>query len=323
MDKPGHRRLAVVAVAAVALSVGILAVGGSTAGSRARNATHITRAAAPVPTTAVTVPEPTAPSTTDTTTPPTTEAPAPVSDPGVVALQQRLAAMGYDVGTPDGVVGAHTADAMMAFQKVEGLSRTGEDSASLRAAVAGASTPGPMVPGGEANRVEVDIDRQVLFLWQGGKLTRILPVSTGSGQHYCVDGECDTAITPTGTFRIGRKFAGLEVSRLGELWSPSYFYGGIAIHGSPSVPAYPASHGCVRVPMYAAVSLFDQLPSGTAVYVVGHGPSAGTVAAPPDRPTRPSTPPSTEAPSTTAPPTTEAPATTVPDTTSTTSTTVP
>ncbi|MDQ3979060.1 MAG: L,D-transpeptidase family protein [Actinomycetota bacterium] len=212
-------------------------------------------------------------------------------DGSLLELQEQLARLGYDIGTPDGFRGWRTHYAISAFQRVEGLARTGEDNAEVREALASATTPGPMVPGGQSTRVEIDLDRQVLFLWSGGSLARILPVSTGNGEYYCVEGECDTAITPTGTFRIGRKARGLEVSRLGELYDPMYFYGGIAIHGSPSVPGYPASHGCVRVPMYASPTLFDQVPSGTAVYVVGSGPAATDVPPPPDEPIPVTTPP--------------------------------
>lgn len=263
-----------------------------------------------------------------TTVPPattTTEAPAPAGTAEVKELQQRLADLGYDIGPIDGLAGGRTYYTIMAFQKVEGLDRTGVDSPAVREALAKASRPKAMVPGGAANRVEIDLNRQVLFLWQGGALQRILSVSTGSGEHYCVDGDCDTAITPTGSFRIGRKASGLEVSRLGELWDPMYFYGGIAIHGSPSIPAYPASHGCVRVPMYASASLNDQVPSGTMVYVVGDGPPAADVPPPPDEPTKPAEPtppPPPDIPTTTLPPLT-APSSTVPPVdSSTTSTTV-
>ncbi len=51
------------------------------------------------------------------------------------------------------------------------------------------------------------------------------------------------------------------------LWYPSYFLRGFAIHGYPSVPAYPASHGCVRVPMWLAPSLYAQIPMGSAIYI--------------------------------------------------------
>ena len=230
------------------------------------------------------LPETTSTSTTTTTEAPTTTTTAAAeksvvaSIPQVRALQERLAELGYDVGTPDGQWGARTTYSLMAFQKVEGLSRDGQDGPQTQAALATATKPGPMVAGGAANRIEIDVARQVLFHWVGGSLARILPVSTGNNEHYCVEGECSVAVTPGGSFRIGRKAAGLEVAPLGELWWPMYFNGGIAIHGSPSVPNYPASHGCIRIPMYAAPTFYDQVPAGTRVHVL-NSPEAE---APPD-----------------------------------------
>ena len=46
-----------------------------------------------------------------------------------------------------------------------------------------------------------------------------------------------------------------------------YFLRGFAIHGYPSVPTYPASHGCVRVPMWIAPRLFADRPYGQTIYV--------------------------------------------------------
>ena len=306
---------------ALSVALALLVSGASAVASQdGRQKVELTQPA-PVETT-TTIPPTTAPPETTVTTPPTTTAPAPPqSDGSILELQRRLAELGYDIGTPDGNWGWRTHHTVMAFQKMEGLARTGKDSPELRAALGKASKPGAFVPNGEANRVEVDLQRQVLLVWKGNDLARILSVSTGNGKRYCVEGHCDTAITPTGSFRIGRKFAGKEVSRLGELFHPMYFYGGIAIHGSPSVPGHPASHGCVRVPMYAAASLFDQVPRGTAVYVTGNGPSASAVAPPPDEPTvqaktppptEPPTPPPTDPPPATSPPTTAAPSTTLP-----------
>ena len=53
----------------------------------------------------------------------------------------------------------------------------------------------------------------------------------------------------------------------GVLWYPMYFKGGFAIHGYPSVPAYPASRGCVRIPMWIAASLFQTHEYGTTIVV--------------------------------------------------------
>jgi len=247
-----------------------------------------------------------------------------VGDAGapVLALQTRLAALHYDVGATDGQYGGQTSDAVLAFQKVHGMGRTGNATPDVLAAVAAATDPAPLVPGGGGNRVEIDIAHQVLYLYQGGALNRILPVSTGSGHHYCEKGDCGDAITPGGSFRVFEKIQGLHVSPLGQLWNPLFFDGGIAIHGEPSVPAYPASHGCVRIPMSATVWFFNQVPVGEAVYVIG-GPKA-----PPPLPALPPTDPavttgapgpttSTTAKPPAAPPTTTAPTTTAPATTTT------
>ncbi len=191
-----------------------------------------------------------------------------VLDNGVITLQRRLASLGYDVGVADGKLGPRTRYAVTAFQKVEGLKRTGVPGPEVDAALATASKPSALVPNGAATRVEVDLRRQVLFYWQDGALVRVLPVSTGSGKTYCVYGTCERAVTPTGTFRIERKVPGIDPGPLGKLYSPMYFHRGVAIHGYPSVPSYPASHGCVRIPMYATAALFQQLPVGTPVHVV-------------------------------------------------------
>ena len=295
------------------------AEGGGSAKSQSASATTAsTFAIIPLETT-------TSSSTTTTTEAPTTTttaaaaAAANASIPTVLKLQERLAELGYDIGTPDGKWGARTTYSLMAFQKVEGLVVDGQDGPQTQAALAAASPPEPMLPGGSPTRIEIDVARQVLFHWVDGSLARILPVSTGNNEHYCVDGECSVAVTPGGSFRIGRKAAGLEVAPLGELWWPMYFNGGIAIHGSPSVPAYPASHGCIRIPMYAAPTFYNQVPAGTRVHVLNspeaeappdEGKAVPNAVAPPDTTT------------TTAPPaTTTTTVVEVPDTT-TTSTTV-
>ena len=277
------RGLPTVAVAlALVLSACSSDGGGGSAKSQAASATTLGTLPPVTSESSTTSSSSTSTSTTEPATSSTTAAPAQASAaatlPKVRALQERLAELGYDVGTPDGKWGARTPYSLMAFQKVEGLTADGADGPQTQAALAAASTPGPMVPGGSATRIEIDVARQVMFHWVNGSLARILTVSTGNNERYCVDGECDVAVTPGGTFRIGRKAAGLEVAPLGELWWPMYFNGGIAIHGSPNVPAYPASHGCIRIPMYAAPTFFNEVSAGTRVHVL-NSPEAE---APPD-----------------------------------------
>ena len=275
-----------------------------------------------------------APTTTTTAAPTTTTAPPPptaltrgAKGPEVQAMEAKLAELKYDTGKVDGVFDAATGHAVMAFQKVSGLERTAKATPAVLEAIQGAGEPGPMLEAGGGNRVEIDLKRQVLQLYKGGELVRVLSVSTGNEKKYCVDGDCAVAVTPGGSFKVNRKIRGLRVSRLGELYNPLYFNGGIAMHGSASVPGYPASHGCVRIPMNSSLWLFDNVPSGTPVYVVGgkKAPVPFNEQAPPaageaetTTTTTTGVPATTEAPTTAPETTTTAPTTTAAPTTTTT-----
>jgi peptidoglycan hydrolase-like protein with peptidoglycan-binding domain len=214
---------------------------------------------------------------TTTTAPPTTTTTVPADGrlvPGmqgeaVRALQQRLVALHYDPGPIDGRYGGGLTSAVMAFQKVAGMPRNGRATLDVLAAIAAATDPAPLLPDGGPTRIEVDFKRQVFFFWKDSALLRIIPVSTGNGKKYCEEGICGVAVTPSGSFRIERRIKGKRKSYLGLLYDPLYFYGGYAIHGSPSVPAYPASHGCVRIPMHVSRWMFDTVPNRTPVYLIG------------------------------------------------------
>jgi lipoprotein-anchoring transpeptidase ErfK/SrfK len=98
-------------------------------------------------------------------------------------------------------------------------------------------------------------------------VTKILSVSTGSGARYFDEGKWAVARTPRGRFAVERKVGGWRKGRLGLMYYPNYFHEGFAIHGSLSVPAYPASHGCVRIPVFAAREFSEMVPIGTPVIV--------------------------------------------------------
>jgi lipoprotein-anchoring transpeptidase ErfK/SrfK len=117
-------------------------------------------------------------------------------------------------------------------------------------------------------RIDVDLSRQMLsVIDESGRVTKVLPISTGSGKWYVSEGERRQAITPTGRFRVYRKIPGWRKSPLGLMYYPVYVVGGVAIHGSPYVPRRPASHGCIRIPMYAAKAFYDATAIGTVVLV--------------------------------------------------------
>lgn len=190
----------------------------------------------------------------------------------ILQIEERLAAMGYLVGKVDGVFDRATQHGVTAFQKVEGLGRSGRADGPTLERLASPSTPPPRYTT-PADHLEVDIPRQVVFVVRGGRVTAILPTSTGSNKNFTAQGWTRRAITPNGTFRISRKINGMRISPLGQLYKPSYFNGGIAFHGAPSVPVYPASHGCVRLPMQFADWFFaNAAPIGMTVYVHG-GPT--------------------------------------------------
>ena len=120
---------------------------------------------------------------------------------------------------------------------------------------------------GSRLRVEIDIDRQMLVLFDDGSVEKILPVSTGSNRIYDEKGIRGLAYTPRGRFRITGKIAGWRKSPLGLFTTSIYFSDGLAIHGNPSVPRSPQSHGCIRIPMSASEEMSKRLPVGMIVLI--------------------------------------------------------
>jgi L,D-transpeptidase catalytic domain/Putative peptidoglycan binding domain len=165
-------------------------------------------------------------------------------------LERRLADLGYALRRIDGHYGHDTTEAVLAFQKVEDLPWTGRVTGRLWRTLDRASRARPRYAYG--NHVEVDKRRQLLFVVRRGRVALVSHVSTGA-----------TGNTPVGRWRVYRKVTGWDW----VLWYPMYFLRGFAIHGYPSVPAYPASHGCVRVPMWLAPRLYRRHSYGTLVYV--------------------------------------------------------
>lgn len=185
----------------------------------------------------------------------------------LMEAEKLLSDLGYWIIKVDGVADSSTRHAVTAFQKVEGRKRTGTLSKADLEALRSASRPTAKFQTGSAH-IEIDMSRQVLFLTDGaGVVQRILPVSAGNEKKYFDKGEWQIAHTPRGRFRIAWKVNGVRKSTLGSLYYPSYFVGGVAIHGSNSVPATPASHGCVRIPRFAERELFKLAPVGMEVMV--------------------------------------------------------
>lgn len=225
------------------------------------------------PSPAVPEPSPAPPSSPPSAPPVTPSAPEPEPEPDpdpdpVTVAQRVLTDLGYYVATVDGVAGPATRSALMAFQKVHDLPRTGElDEATLAALQ---NPRAPQLRGTDPDRIEVDLTRQVLYVVEDGTVVRILPVSSGNGEGYTSSsGSWAYANTPTGTFTVTRKILGERHAALGVLYNPLYFHRGFAVHGSPSVPASEASHGCVRVTIADSLWLHPRVEVGTTVMVHG------------------------------------------------------
>ena len=188
--------------------------------------------------------------------------------PEVQQLQETLLALGFRPGDADGRFGADTTSAVLAFQKHEGLDRDGIVGPGVLSALENPQGAGPQVTSGP--RIEVDLDRQIAFIIDAlGTLTTI-NISSGSGRTYDQpDGGSAVAYTPTGEFTVERSIDGIREAALGSLYRPHYFHEGWAIHGSPNVPAYPASHGCIRTSNYDQDFLFPVVAVDDPVVIYG------------------------------------------------------
>jgi peptidoglycan hydrolase-like protein with peptidoglycan-binding domain len=229
----------------------------------------------------------TQPSAPPSTAPPTTAVAVPPQGLGngdsgdaVRAVEARLAELHFEVGAVDGVFDDDTTYAVQAFQKLAGLPRDGRVSQPVADQLAATTAPPPLVPGGGTTRVEIDLPRQLILLYESDALSKILTTSTATNQEFCDEGRCRTAVTPPGAFRVDYFKPGWDESDLGRLYNPVYFNpkDGIAIHGFPEVPTEPASHGCVRIPMSAAEWFHTKVPKGTPVYVIDGTTPVGPLA---------------------------------------------
>jgi peptidoglycan hydrolase-like protein with peptidoglycan-binding domain len=206
-------------------------------------------------------------STTTTTTIPVTaiEEPPGALQSGskgkrTLALQQALKDQHYDPGEPDGRFGLKTTQSVWAFQALHGLPKDGVVGPELEAQILSRPAQGMLRPNLGPTHTEIDLTRQVLIVWRDGAPTLITHVSSGSQVPYCEETDqgrnCGNAVTPLGVYTFYRQVQGIRDAPLGKLYDPVYFTGGFAVHGSPSVPNHPASHGCVRIPM--AISNYFQ-----------------------------------------------------------------
>ncbi len=175
----------------------------------------------------------------------------------VRGVQRQLALLGYLA--PADVTGAlddATEQALLAFQGWNDIARTGTVAGRTQLALFGADRPGAKRESA-GRHVEIYRDLGVVLLVEDGEVSRVIHTSTGAG-----------GVTPVGDFRVYVKSL-LSWSVPFEVWMPyaAYFRGGIAMHQSPDVPSYSASHGCVRLPRGDARRVYDFVDVGTPVFV--------------------------------------------------------
>jgi hypothetical protein len=171
----------------------------------------------------------------------------------VLALERRLTALHHVLRGANRYYGVDTYDAVLAFQKVHRIARTGRVSRDVWRMLGRAHIPKAFVPQG--NHVEVSKTLQVLYEVRQGKVAKIMHVSTGA-----------TGNTPVGKWHIYSKVPGLLPD---GMYYSNFFTGAFAIHGYASVPPYPASHGCVRTPMWFAPGFYGRWAAGSTVYIFG------------------------------------------------------
>jgi peptidoglycan hydrolase-like protein with peptidoglycan-binding domain len=233
----------------------------------------------------------TALATATTASPPPLERTLQLGDKGddVLRLQERLNALRFDVGKTDSIYGSQTMMAVWAFEKlVLGVGKY---------KVSGRVTPELWQrmhePLGITERrptagrhFEIFLEPQVLVLWENHQPLMVTHMSHGDGRSWCevqrawdetatttgpppktAKKVCGKSVTPGGTFKLYSYTKGWQQITLGEVYNPLYFNGGIAIHGYAEVPASPASHGCIRVPMHVSEVLPTMVRLGDRVFV--------------------------------------------------------
>ena len=180
----------------------------------------------------------------------------PGSHGDAVAIFNRLLRrQGYFVSGGKGY-GPATERAVMAFRKVNRMRRSWDATPSIFRTLADGKGTFRLKYPGRGRHVEVDISRQVMVLADNGKAQHIFHVSTGAPS------------TPTirGHFHFYRKQPGFNSS---GMYYSVYFIRGYATHGYHSVPAYNASHGCVRNPIPNSRFIYNWINLGMSIWTYG------------------------------------------------------
>ena len=275
MNRVPLKRIAVAAVATAAL----VTLAGCGASPRASSPEPSTKPAALVATDASPTPS-SVPSTAPSVAPTPTPTPTPtitltrkvksgMSGSDVLAIQKRLTALGYWLGTPNGKFGSLTQQAVWALQKAAGLTPNGVVTGKTLQALNDGVRPKAKSKPGSGKVIEIVLHPDLLLFTDNGQVTYILNVSTAGGYQFTDAEGTQIAVTPKGHYKTYRVIDAMHRSDLGLMYRPRYFNGGDAIHGDSEVPNHPVSHGCARVTDAAMDWIWAKNldPMGTKVWV--------------------------------------------------------
>jgi hypothetical protein len=171
----------------------------------------------------------------------------------VVLLQQRLAALHFYI-PQTGVYDTGTGLALDAYHRLLGWGTYQTvDSGTVSYLLAGWGEFKVRYPH-DGKHAEGNLGKQLLALVNGGSVYQIYPISSGKPS------------TPTvlGRFHVYRRDPGYLPD---GMYFSNFFIGGYAIHGYDPAPDYPASHGCMRLPIVDAIPVYNWLTFGDGVDV--------------------------------------------------------
>jgi len=213
-----------------------------------------------------------------------------VAGDDVVAVQERLTELGFDPGPADGYYGDLTIRSVWAFESLvmetPSTQLTGQVTPAMWDRMQDPIKVAPRRPtGGLANHTEIYLPEQVLVVFHADQPRLVTHISSGDGKEWCdtvtLDTDergnvleepiekqvCGISKTPGGVFKYERQVEGIRNGALGSMWNPVYFNYGIAVHGAQNVPDYPASHGCIRIPMHISEYFQSIIKRGERVLV--------------------------------------------------------
>jgi hypothetical protein len=212
-----------------------------------------------------------------------------VAGDDVALVQQRLTDLGFWPGPVDGYFGDETRRSVWAYEKLVLGASSAEPSGSVTPemweAMQDPVAIQPRRPDSTPNHTEIYLPEQVIAVFHDDRAVFVSHMSSGDNEEWCeevtispgewnnpgdeplVRGECGKSFTPGGVFAFDREVEGVRESSLGGMWDPVYFNYGIAVHGAMNVPLYPASHGCIRIPLSLSPTFQELTAIGDQVYV--------------------------------------------------------